>query len=285
MRTNKRQDALLKTKDFVDKPPRGGGWRLYVAACVAILVAAAAVRVCGARGDLWLDEIWSLRAVSQISSPLDVFTKIHYDNNHYLNTLFLYYVGPHGNSLQYRAFSILAGVGAVAMAWLVGRRRSAAAGLLTMLLTAFSYVMVLYSSEARGYIAAVFFALLSFYLLDRHFETKQWWLATMFSLSAAMGFLSHLTFLSFYLAALLWSGYRLMKSRPGFRQTAITTLLCHAIPIALLATLYFVDVRHLTFVGGTSSTPLNGYGTASGLGLGHAVGRFRDSLWCASPPW
>ena len=177
MRTNKRQNALPKTKDFVDKPPRGGGWRLYAAACAAILVAAAAVRIGAARGDLWLDEIWSLRATSQISSPLEVFTKIHYDNNHYLNSLWLYCVGLHGNSLEYRALSIVAGVGAVAMAWLVGRRRSAAAGLLSMLVAAFSYVMVVYSSEARGYLAAVFFALLSFYLLDRHFETKRWWLA------------------------------------------------------------------------------------------------------------
>ena len=92
----------------------------------------------------------------------------------------------------------------------------------------------------------------------------------MFSLSVAMGFLSHLTFLSFYLAALLWSGYRLMKSRPGFRQIAITALLCNVIPLALLATLYFVDVRDLTIVGGTSPVfiPLNIYGCALAWALG-----------------
>ena len=270
MQSNKRQNDLRQPKKFVEKSPLGGVWRLYVAACLMILVAAVAVRLGAARGDLWLDEIWSWRTTSHISSPLEVFTKLHLDNNHYLNTLYLYYVGLHGTSLEYRALSLLAGIGAVAMAWLVGRRHSAAAGLLTMLLTAFSYMMILYSSEARGYIAAVFFALLAFYLLDRHFETKRWWLALLFSLSVAMGFLSHLTFLSFYLAALLWMGYRLMKARPGFRQIAMTMLLCNAIPLALLATLYFVDVRHLTIVGGTSPlfTPLNVYGSALAWALG-----------------
>jgi hypothetical protein len=245
-----------------------------------ILVAAAAVRICGARGDLWLDEIGSLQMAGRISSPLGVFTQLHHDNNHYLNTLFLYYVGPHGNSLAYRSLSILAGVGTVAMAWLIGRRRSAVAGLLTMLLTAFSYVMVLYSSEARGYSAAVFFSFLSFYLLERYFETKRWWLAAAFSLSAAMGFLSHLTFLSFYLAALVWSGYRLMKSRLGFRQTVIAAISCHAIPIALLATLYFVDIRHLAFAGGSSSTPLIGYGSALAWALGTPSAEFAILLTC-----
>jgi hypothetical protein len=49
-----------------------------------LLVAAMAIRICGAWNDLWLDEIWSLTLVGPISSPWQVFTQIHHDNNHYL---------------------------------------------------------------------------------------------------------------------------------------------------------------------------------------------------------
>ena len=41
-----------------------------------------------------------------------------------------------------------------------------------MVLFGSSYVMILYSSEARGYALAAFSALAAFYLLDRYHETS-----------------------------------------------------------------------------------------------------------------
>ena len=205
---------------------------------------------------------------SQVSAPLDVFTKIHHDNNHYLNTLYLFLVGSVGNWPGYRIPSILAGIGTVALAGLIGRRRNPASALLAMLVLGFSYVLVLYSSEARGYMGVVFFSLQSFYLLDRYLETKRWPFALMFSLSAVLGLMSHLVFLTVYLAELVWSGYRLMKSRPGPRRIAIAVLSCHAVPSLFIAALYFLDIRFMTIGGGTTSTLLNGYGTALAWGLG-----------------
>src|ERR1700733_3219543 len=71
-------------------------------AFVAILVLAVGVRILGAFNDLWLDEIWSLDLVQQVSSPWGIFTRIHQDTNQYLNSLFIYFLGPHGNWHIYR---------------------------------------------------------------------------------------------------------------------------------------------------------------------------------------
>ena len=41
----------------------------------------------GATGELWFDEIWSLGFALSSSSPLEILTRHHHDNNHPLNTL------------------------------------------------------------------------------------------------------------------------------------------------------------------------------------------------------
>ena len=65
----------------------GLGWALGV-----VVLFFAVVRMVGVFGDLWLDEIWSLRMVQSIQSPLEIFTTLQHDNNHPLNSLFLYIV-------------------------------------------------------------------------------------------------------------------------------------------------------------------------------------------------
>ncbi len=258
----------------------------HAAACLTILLAAATLRIIAAQGDLWLDEIWSLETASHIASPLDVFTTVHNDNNHYLNTLFLYMVGTFGPWCGYRDFSILTGLGAVAAAGWIGCRRNVRAGLPAMWLVGFSYVMILYSSEARGYGAAVFFALLAFESLDRYFQTGRRRLAVLFALGAAAGLLSHLTFVSFYLATLVWSGYWWLKWRKWLRanrrllRATADVFLCHAVPAALLATLYFVDIRHIVFNGGTCSNPLEAYETAVAWTLAAPAAGYAVLLAC-----
>ena len=238
-----------------------------------ILAAAAVVRICGARNDLWLDEIWSLGLVRALSSPWQVFTAIHHDNNHYLNSLWLYRAGFHGNWPGYRIPSIAAGVGSVVLAGLIGLRRNAPAACFAMLLVAFSYVQILYSSEARGYAEVVFFSFLSYYALDKYLEKRAWPAALLFSVSSILGFASHLIFLNFFGAALLWSGWRLRRSGLGVRRAIQALLACHLAPAAFLAALYFVDIRHQTMGGGTENGP-GVYADSLAWALGGAPGRF-----------
>jgi hypothetical protein len=230
--------------------PRVRGWLLGL-----LLLAAAAIRIRGALNDLWLDEIWSLNLVRGISSPLQVFTKIHHDNNNYLNSLWLFLWGFHGNWPGYRVPSIVAGVGSVMLAGMTGRRRNAPAAWFAMLLTAFSYVQILYSSEARGYSEVVFFSFLSFHALEKYLEKQEWPSAVLVSISSILGFASHLIFLNFFAAAVLWSGWRLIKSGLGFAHVLKGLLACHAAPAALLTILYFVDIRHQTMGGGAGYGP------------------------------
>jgi len=222
---------------------------------MVILAMAGAARICGARNDLWLDEILTLDLARQASSLADVLTNPS-DFNHHLYTAYLYLAGPGDNELLCRMPSLVAGIGAVLLAAVIGLRRNAASAFFAMLLVGFSYVLILYSSEARGYSLAVFFSFLSLYLLDSYLDTRSRRTALLFSLSVVLGFVSQLTFLSFYLAALVWSGYRFIADRSRPRDALADALCCHAIPLLFLAAFYFVAVRRMVIMGGTPSPSL-----------------------------
>lgn len=239
-----------------------------------LLVAAAVLRIDGACNDLWLDEIWSLKLVSQISAPWQVFTRIHHTNNHYLYSLWLYLCGARGNWPGYRLPAVAAGIGCVVLAGLIGRRRDSLAAVFGMVLVAFSYVQILYSSEARGYSAAIFFSFLAFYALDRYLEKPDGKFAALFSVSSILGMASHLAFLNFFAAAVLWSGWRLVKSGLGSKRTLKALLACHAAPAIFLTVLYFVDIRLTTTDGGTETSLPGVYASSFAWTLGGPPGHF-----------
>ena len=89
----------------------------------AVFIAATYVRIVASTGDLWFDEIWTLIMVDNLASPLEVFTRLHHDNNHYLNSIFLYWMGPDRALLLYRVPSLLAGMGTMALAVMIARQR------------------------------------------------------------------------------------------------------------------------------------------------------------------
>lgn len=230
--------------------------------CIPILFCAVIIRVLGAANDLTLDEIVSLNNVNSLSSPTQVFTKLHVDNNHYLNSLWLYAAGGRGNWPGYRILSVLAGIGTVAMAWLIGRRRGAATAWIAMFLTAFSYVLVLYSGQARGYSCQVFFSFLCWHLLEIYAEKRTLRVAALFWFGAVAGFLSHLGFVTFFAATIPWLAWRLFRLGLHPPRIAGAALLSHLPPSLFLGALYLVDVRQLTVLGGTPTTLFNGYSTS-----------------------
>ena len=219
---------------------------------LAALGVAAILRIRAAHNSLWLDEIWSIELVHSVKSPLEIFSRIHSDSNHYLNSLWLRLVGIRSNGMVYRALSIAAGIGTVALAGLIGRGRSTSAAVIATGVTGVSYVLVLYASEARGYATLVFFSFLCFHLLERFLRTGRTLTAVLFSGSACLGFLSHLTFAGFFFASLAWAGFRLARNRQGYRDGLRVLALCYALPVALLAVLYAVDLRFLVVNGGAT---------------------------------
>src|SRR5436309_2671576 len=107
----------------------------FIAALTVLVLLAAAVRVAAAGDDFWLDEIWSLRLAQGMRSPLDVFLTLRLDNNHHLNTLFLYLLGDQNDWRVYRLASLAAGVGTVLVGWHVGARRGRLEAAVAVLLT------------------------------------------------------------------------------------------------------------------------------------------------------
>lgn len=226
-------------------PRRGPAWWALAAACVVMVVVATALRFWASITPLWLDEIWTVFLLEKVRSPLEVFTGIHHDNNHYLNTLYLYFVGRPETWWLYRLHSVAAGAGAVVLAGLIGRRRGRAEAVGSMVLIGFSYLLIHYSSEARGYALLVFFALLAYWAITDYAEHRRWPSAVVFAAASILGFLSHLIFLQFYVAVFVWSLWRFARQRTSWGRAAADLALGHAPPVAFAAALYLVDIRYL----------------------------------------
>jgi len=239
---------------------RASNTLLYWTICALIVAAAVIIRVCAAFNDLWMDEIWSVELIRELHSAIGVFTQTHHDNNHYLNSLFIYFLGQHGNCPAYRILSEVAGAGTIVLAWLIGARSGKTTAFFSMLLVSFSYVLILYSSEARGYAALIFFCFLCLLILQRFFERPSWRFATLFSFSAILAFTSHLTFLIFLGASLVWFCVRLFRLNFSVSRIVAWAAACYAAPVAYLAALYVADLRYLQIGGGTPISVLDGYG-------------------------
>ncbi|MEY2542727.1 MAG: hypothetical protein QOE81_188 [Verrucomicrobiota bacterium] len=238
---------------------RASNTLFYTSLCVIIFVGAGLIRVRAVFNDLWMDEIWSLELIRQLHSALGVFTQTHHDNNHYLNSLFIYFSGQRGNWPGYRVPAVIFGFGAIVLAWFIGARRDKLAAFFSALLVSFSYVMILYSSEARGYAALIFFCFLCFLILESLLDTPRWQMAALFSLSAVLGLTSHLTFLIFLCASLAWFWARLFRLKFSISRVLGWTAACYAAPWLYLLVLYFVDLRQLQIGGGTPITTFDGY--------------------------
>ena len=225
----------------------------FLAACgLAVLVAGAALRIRAAQNSLWLDEIFSIDLLRTITSPFSIFTGIHNDNNHYLNSLWLFAAGIRGDWQGYRIPSVVAGIGSVALAGLIGWNRNRATAIAALVVTSFSYVLILYSSEARGYSEVVFFSFLGYYLLEAYLKSPTSRLALAFAACSSLGFLAHLTFAYFFFASLPWLAWRLGRQGGGRRSVLWPLALGYAFPLCVLAALYMVDLRVMQIQGGAT---------------------------------
>jgi hypothetical protein len=229
-------------------PPSGAASRAplwYGLGCVVVLLVAGALRYGASLGDCWLDEIWSWFIARDLKNGWEIFTKVHHDNNHYLYTWFLYLLGTKQQWIVYRIPSVVAGIGTVGVAGLIGKRGGRLASFTAMLLTGGSYLFVYYASEARGYGLVVCFALLSFFLLDRSLSEARPLNDFAFALVAILGFLSHLQFVFCYTGCIAWSLWRLNTDAGSGRRLLWANLRCHLPPISFVCWLYYVDISKL----------------------------------------
>lgn len=234
-----------------------------------LVVAGAAARLLASRGCLWLDEIWSLMLVKGLSSPLPIFTTIRSSNNNHLNTLALYLLGAHWPWFVYRLPAVAAGLGAILVAGHIGGKRGRLEALLAVLLTADSYLLIYYSSEARGYALAVFFNLAAFDLLDDYLRHGGSWKLAGYWVVAMLGLLSQvMLWLLFYPALVAWSVVRICREGGSWSSQAGKLVTCHAVPGAAFVALYLMNLRDMVVGEGPPYRLVDVLSSAASLAAG-----------------
>ena len=248
-------------------PTRSVGTRIAI---LCILALAAILRLGLIRAEFWFDEIWSLEFARAASSPWQIFAGAdqHHDNNHKLNTIFLWLYPAGTGWWWYRVHSFVAGLATVLVAARTAARRGPAEAIFAALLFAVNYWLVLCSAEARGYALAICFALLAFYALEGYLTHGGRRMLVLFWLSVMLGFCSHLTFLHTYLALGLWSVYDGARRRLGGRAELRRLLVCHAVPGLFFVLLYMVDLRWMQLGGAPPQPTSLVVGRLLSLGLG-----------------
>lgn len=224
--------------------------RLAALTAALLLLASAAIRYLAGCDGLWLDEIWTLLLAQTVGSPVEILTGLHHENNHYLNTLCVWWLGPQTNWIVYRLPAMLAGAVAVGVAGLIGRRRSRPAALLAMLLTGSSYLLIHYSSEARGYSFAVCFALSALYCQESLFRRPGRPVALCTALCSIAGILSQPVYLAFYAALVIWSAWKAWFPAKGHERLRGLWCVSHFPALLFFVWLYEVDLWRVENAGG-----------------------------------
>ena len=239
---------------------------------VVVVLVGAVLRLLGLRTELWMDEILSLKLVGALESPLGVFTSIHHDNNHYLNSLWLFAVGADAQWWQMRLVAVVFGILLVPLAYWAALDWGRPAALVAALLVGLSYPMIHYSSEARGYAHVLVFALTSWIFFRNWLGTGKAGWGVAYALSASLGFLSHLGFATVFASLLVWSAFDILSARGDRVQRLGRHAAVQLLPAITVALLYLVDVRYLEVAGGPPVTTVSSWLAAGALLVGDAPG-------------
>jgi hypothetical protein len=243
----------------------------------AMVAIFAAPRLAGCLNDLWLDEIWSLNNALELNSPIEILSRLHLDNNHPLNTLWLYALGDQRPAWAYRSAAWIAGLLATVLAGLAAAREqhrsqrpeaAASAAAFAVILFGGSYLLLHYASEARGYSAAVAFSLLAYYgILRGADEPRSHW-APVYWLGSALALLAHATAVHVIVGAVLWTTVRWQRERRNWRDLFGRLAWWHLTPMAIVALHWWTFLRHLAIGGG----PLHTLGEQLAAACAYALG-------------
>lgn len=218
---------------------------------VGSFVVGATVRFFAAHNDLWFDEVWTLQLLRErVHSFGDVFTKVKHSNNHHLCSLWMWLVGQNAPALVYRLPSVLASIGTILLAGLIGLRQSRLAGYVAVILTSWSYLLIHFGTEARGYSLAIFFALVSWYSLQQFEERRSWSWIIIFWSAVVLGFLAHLEFAICFAGLVAWAMWRFVRYRSKWQQALLDLFVLFTVPVVLLLVFYLIALRGFEVGGG-----------------------------------
>jgi Dolichyl-phosphate-mannose-protein mannosyltransferase len=238
----------VKIRGKTQRPPLN---TVIIGTAVASFGVGAVVRVFAAQNDLWFDEVWTLQLLREhVHSFGDVFTKVKHSNNHHLCSLWMWLVGQNASAVVYRLPSVLASVGTIVVAGLIGLRQSRPEGCVAVILTSWSYLLIHFGTEARGYSLAIFFALLAWYALQQFEKRRSWVWTVVFWSAVVLGFLAHLEFAICFAGLVAWALWRFVRYRSKWRQAVLDLFALFTVPTVLLLAFYFVAIRSMEVGGG-----------------------------------
>ena len=242
-------------------------------AAALVLIAVLGIRAPGIWTELWMDEILSIRLVEAVRSPLGVFTEIHSDNNHYLNSLWLWAVGSGAPGWLLRLPPLILGVALVGLAYRVTLPRGRDVAAVTAALFTFSYPLIHYSSEARGYGYLVFLTLLAYGAFRAWIENGGSRPRALYALFSSLALLAHLGFVTVFAALVFWSVLEITGSKENRAHAFVSHVRAHTMPAVILLALYLVDIRSMTAAGGFARIgAIESIAGAAGLVVGVAPG-------------
>ena len=200
----------------------GRPWRIVL---VALVVLGAVLRIIGARGELCLDEVWTLGQLSLVTAPLQILVDLANDNNHILTSLWLYAAGgAQASPLWLRTLAIAFGAASVVAAGAAMHGRGRASVIVAMALAAVAYPLVHYGSEARGYAGFVLFVLVSIACLARELETPDGRSRAILGAAIGLGLLSHLAMAPAATVLALWTAWVIFRRTGRLVATLVRTL-------------------------------------------------------------
>ena len=257
------------TSDLSNQQNRSGsGWKVFllpgILVCAMIIFAAA-------RGDLWLDEIWSIFISEAAKSPWDIVSLFKHDNNHLLNTFYLYLIGKQNHLVVYRLFSIAAGIGSLFLLTAMASTWGYLERIFVLLFAGFSYPLILYFSEARGYAPAIFFALSSLFVLEKCLTNYSTIKLLLFWLCSCLGTLSHLSYIIAFLSLSIFVIYNEFSGSSSLKSKLQNSFKYLLIPSVFIISFYLYYAKDMTIGGGDVNDPFKeiSRGIAYLLGLPH----------------
>lgn len=190
----------------------------------------------------------------------------------------MWFVGQNASALVYRLPSVLASIGTIVLAGLLGLRQSRLEGCVAVIFTSWSYLLIHFGTEARGYSLAIFFALLAWYALQEFLGKRSWIWMVVFWSAVLLGFLAHLEFAVCFAGLCVWSAWRISRTRSNWRQAVIDVFALFSVPVALILVFYCISIRGMEVAGGpayrlwpllikTASYTLGGPGNGAVAGI------------------
>ncbi len=216
-----------------------------------IYLLSAGLMICAARGDLWLDEVWSIHYAREASSAADLLFRFKHDNNHFLNTLFLYCLGEQPTYIAYRLLSVVSGVGSILLLGHVARRDwGDPEALCSVALAGTSFPLLLYFSEARGYAPAIFFAILAYTVLAQNLISPKLPGLLIFWTASVLGILSHATFVMVSVALFMMNFLYSARTHEPRKKRLLEFFLHQVLPFAFIGFWYLFFLQHMAIGGG-----------------------------------